>query len=269
MKLIFLGTGTSQGVPAILMPPTPELDLKDFRNWRYRCCAHLEIDGVHIQIDAGQEFRLACLKFGIPAVDYFFLTHEHSDHILGMDDLRQFCLKREGRAIPVFSSKEGCERVKMIFDYAIRNRSSDGYMALKPVVAEKDFYLPEGTRVQTVLLPHGRVETLGIVFTEKSTGAKIAYYTDCADVSEEAIALARGADVLVLDALHQKPHPTHLHIAKAVKIAQIIGAGQTWFTHLTRTVNHEDVDAALPPSIHLAYDGLVVCPREQTAPTVF
>ncbi|MCR5183358.1 MAG: MBL fold metallo-hydrolase [Opitutales bacterium] len=258
MKLTFLGTGTSQGVPVILEPVPPTLDLNDRRNWRNRCCAHLEIDGAHLQIDAGQEFRMACLAYGVPAVDYFFLTHEHSDHILGMDDLRQFCRSRDGNAIPVYSTWEGCRRVEMIFDYAIRARSHDGYMALQTFVAPEEFVLPSGTRVQTCLLPHGRVQTLGLVFTEAATGRRIAYYTDCHDLTPEAMRLARGADLLVLDALHQKPHPTHLHIAKAVKIAQELGAKETYFTHLTRSVNHASVDAQLPEDIHLAYDGLVV-----------
>lgn len=258
MKLTFLGTGTSQGVPVILEDVPATLDLSDRRNWRNRCCAHLEIDGAHIQIDAGQEFRLACLAFGVPAVDYFFLTHEHSDHILGMDDLRQFCRKRGGNAIPVYSSKAGCRRVETIYDYAIRDFSNDGYMALKTIVAGTDFTLPTGTRVQTCLLPHGRLETLALVFTEKSTGKRLAYYTDCHEVSVPAMEMARDVDLLVLDALHQKPHPTHLHIAKAVEIAQMLNAKQTYFTHLTRSVNHATVDEKLPEKINLAYDGLVV-----------
>ena len=114
MRITLLGTGTSQGVP-LIGHPNEGLDLSEPKNWRNRSCAHIVSDDAHIQIDAGPEFRLACLKFRVPAVDFFFLTHGHSDHILGMDDLRRFCDFKGGNAMPVYASPPALERVRAIY----------------------------------------------------------------------------------------------------------------------------------------------------------
>ncbi|MCD8283552.1 MAG: MBL fold metallo-hydrolase [Opitutae bacterium] len=258
MEILFLGTGTSQGVPMIGVEPIG-LDLENPKNWRGRSCAHLVIDGVHVQIDAGPEFRMACLKNRVPAVDYFFLTHEHSDHILGMDDLRSFCAMRGGRAIPVYSTKSGVKRVRTIFDYGIRENSGDGYIAFSTHELKAPFRLPSGTLVEFVILPHGRkIRSAGLVFTEKCSGKRLAYYTDCASVPAEAVELARGCDILVIDALRQWPHPTHLSIEQALEISREIGAKRTFFIHMTWQVDHETWNAKLPAGTELAFDGLRV-----------
>lgn len=251
-----MGTGTSQGVP-LIGHANDGLDLSEPKNWRNRSCAHVVSDGEHIQIDAGPEFRLACLRFGIPAVDCFFLTHGHSDHILGMDDLRRFCDMRDGAAIPVWTTHEGKQRVKAIFPYAIKPRSTHGYIALSPHVAPRKMTLENGTRVRTEILPHGPAfVSLGMVFTEKSTGAKLAYFTDCNDVPDAAVAIARDADLLVIDALHRNPHPTHLNFEKALDVAKKTRAKRTVFTHMTYRVDYRRDSATLPLGIELGYDGL-------------
>lgn len=258
MELLFLGTGTSQGVPMIEWD-CGNLDLTDPRNWRGRSCAHIVADDTHIQIDAGPEFRLACIRDRVPAVDYFFLTHEHSDHILGMEDLRRYCAINGNKAIPVYSTRSGVERVKMIFDYGIRPQADDGYIALDPQVMEKPITLPSGTRVEPVLLPHGRtISTLGLVFTEKQSGKRLAYYTDCHSVPAEAEALARNVDVLVIDGLRPNPHPTHLSIPEAIEAARRIGAKQTYLIHMTWQIDHATWSEQLPENVALAYDGLRV-----------
>lgn len=258
MELTFLGTGTSQGVPMIEWDCVG-LDLNNPKNWRGRSCAHLYIDETHIQIDAAPEFRLACIREKIPAVDYFFLTHEHSDHLLGIEDLRRYCSINGGNAIPVYSTQSGIERVKTVFDYGIREHSEDGYIALKSIVMPKKLQLPKGTVVESVILPHGKkISTLGLVFTEKTSGKKIAYYTDCNRVPENAIELAKNADILVIDGLRPNPHPTHLSVPEAVEVAQKINAGQTYLIHMTWQIDHETWSKKLPAGIALAYDGLRV-----------
>lgn len=258
MEITLLGTGTSQGVP-LIGHANDGLDLSEPKNWRNRSCAHIVSDGLHIQIDAGPEFRLACLKYGVPAVDVFFLTHEHSDHILGMDDLRRYCDLRDGRAIPVWTTRGGKKRIKDVFPYAIRAVSKYGYVALAPHIARKEFELKNGTCVRTTILPHGpHFKTLGMVFEEKSTGARLAYYTDCSAVPPAAVQIARGCDLLVIDALHQKPHPTHLCFADALSAAERIGAKKTIFTHMTYRVDYAHDSATLPPNVFLGYDGMRV-----------
>jgi len=143
-----------------------------------------------------------------------------------------------------------------MYPYAVRDKPEfRGYPAFKLHNMPAALDLPQGT-IRSVLLPHGRVEVLGLVFEERSTGAKFTYYTDCKRVSPEAVELARGSRAVVLDGLRQEPHPTHLCIAEAIDVAAQIGAPMTYLTHLTHTIDHGPVEAELPPSVKLAHDGL-------------
>jgi phosphoribosyl 1,2-cyclic phosphate phosphodiesterase len=258
MELIFLGTGTSQGVPMIAQRKDAPIDLRNPKNWRTRTSAHIVMGGLHIQIDAAQELRLQCIREEIPAVDLFILTHGHADHILGMDDLRRYCDLRKGEALPVYGTQEGLERVRSVFPYAVRERPlASGYPAFSLHQMPPRLEL-EGGSVQSVLLPHGPVQTLGLVFTEASSGSRIAYFTDCLAVTDEAVEISRGADVAVLDALRPRPHPTHMNTQEAIAAAGAIGAKRTFFTHMTYEVDHETDGKALPEGVHYAYDGLRV-----------
>jgi phosphoribosyl 1,2-cyclic phosphate phosphodiesterase len=118
MEILIMGCGTSQGCP-LPAHDNPGLDLKDPRNWRARTSVHVVIEGHHVQVDAAPEFRTQCLKYDVREVDTFILTHGHADHVLGMDDLRQFCTNKGGAAIPVYSTEVGLERIKAIFPYAV------------------------------------------------------------------------------------------------------------------------------------------------------
>lgn len=255
MDVLFLGTGTSQGVPmiacgcAVCRSPDP-------RNRRTRASVHVVMDGLHVQVDAAPEFRLQCLAHDVRRMDFFVLTHGHADHITGMDDLRRFCDLLGGTALPVYATDEGIARVLAIYPYAIAERPvSKGYAAFKLEPMPELLDLPQGT-IRSTLLPHGGLNTLGLVFTERSSGRKFVYYTDCKRVPREAVALARGADVVVLDGLRALPHPTHMTIGEAVAVAQEIGAPQTWLTHLTHLDDHATLEATLPAGVRVAYDGL-------------
>jgi phosphoribosyl 1,2-cyclic phosphate phosphodiesterase len=255
MEVIFLGTGTSQGVPMIACH-CPVCLSTDPRNRRTRSSIHVVMDGLHIQVDAAPEFRLQCLRERIETLDLFILTHGHSDHITGMDDLRRFCDLRGGEALPIYSTEAGLARVAAVYPYAIMDRPLvRGYPAFQltrmPAILEFD----QGT-IRSTLLPHGGVDTLGLVFTERSSGRRFAYYTDCKSVPAEAAALARGVDALVLDGLRPDPHPTHLSIPEAVEVAREIGASRTALTHLTHITDHAATEAILPPAVRLGYDGL-------------
>jgi len=253
MELVFMGTGTSQGVPMI-QQPDGLCDLENRKNWRTRSSIHVEMEGTHIQVDAAQEFRLQAIENAVPAVDLFVLTHGHADHILGMDDLRRFCDLRGGEALPVYSTEEGLQRVRSIFPYAIREKAVvKGYpaFALKPMPSVLE--LPAG-RIHSTPLPHGSIEVLGLVF--EAGERKIAYFTDCSSIPDPAEKLAKGSDILVLDGLRQKPHPSHMTIDQAVEAARRIAAPTTYLTHMTCTVDHDAVSKSLPSGIHLSYDGL-------------
>ena len=255
MEVIFLGTGTSQGVP-IIACECRVCTSTDARNHRTRASIHVVMDGLHIQVDAAPELRLQCVREKVRHADFFILTHGHADHIAGMDDLRRFCDLLGGTALTVYSTEEGMGRVLAMYPYAMAERPiSKGYAAFKLVAMPEVLDLPQGT-IQSTLLPHGGLSTLGLVFTERSSGKKFAYYTDCKRVPRAAVELARGADAVVLDGLRPMPHPSHMSIEEAVAVAREIGARATWITHLTHLNDHGELDASLPTGIAAAYDGL-------------
>jgi phosphoribosyl 1,2-cyclic phosphate phosphodiesterase len=255
MEVLFLGTGTSQGVPMIACS-CAVCRSSNPRNQRTRTSIHVVMGGLHIQVDASPEFRAQCIRYSVPKVDLFVLTHPHADHILGMDDLRRFCDLRDFEGIPVFASTEGLQRVRDIFPYAIGSRPTfRGYPAF--VLHEMPPVLDLGVgTIASTTLPHGSMRVLGLVFSERATGAKFAYYTDCKEVGEPARALARGARVVVLDGLRPDPHPTHMSLVEAIATARAIGAPSNYLTHMTHSVEHDSTEARLPADVRLAYDGL-------------
>lgn len=257
MEIIFLGTGTSQGVPMIGCD-CEVCRSTDPRDRRTRTSVHVVMDGFHIQVDAGQEFRLQCIAHEISRVDLVLLTHGHADHLLGMDDLRRFCDLRGGDNLPVYSTPEGLKRIASVYPYAILDRPLvRGYPAFRLSEMSSVLETPGGV-IRSILLPHGPVQVLGLIFEERSSGRKFTYYTDCKEVGPEARDLARGSDLVVLDALRPEPHPSHMNIEEAIETALDIGAPRTCFTHLTHTVKYNVYEKSLPPNIALAYDGLRV-----------
>lgn len=255
MEVIFLGTGTSQGVPMIACD-CGVCTSTDSRNSRMRASIHVVMDGLHIQVDAAPEFRLQCLRENIRWIDLFILTHGHADHIAGMDDLRRYCDLLGGVALPVYSTDEGMGRVLAMFPYAIAERPiSRGYAAFKLQEMPACIELPQGT-IESTLLPHGGVNTLGLAFTERSSGKKFTYYTDCKRVPREAVTLAQGSDVVVLDGLRPDPHPSHMNVEEALAASVEIGAPATYLTHITHLMEHADWESRLPAGVKFAYDGL-------------
>jgi len=255
MEVIFLGTGTSQGVP-MLACDCAVCTSADPRNRRTRASIHVVMDGLHIQVDASPEFRLQCLRENIRWVDLFILTHGHADHITGMDDLRRFCDLLGGVALPVYSTGEGMSRVLSIYPYTIMERPiMKGYPAFKLAEMPGVLELPQGT-IASTLLPHGGINTLGLVFTERSSGKTFAYYTDCKRIPREAVTLARKAGVVVLDGLRPDPHPSHMSVSEALAAAAEIGAPRTYLTHITHLMEHAEWETKLPEGVAFAHDGL-------------
>ncbi len=254
MEVIFLGTGTSQGVPMIGCD-CAVCTSTDPRNNRMRTSIHVVMDGLHVQVDASPEFRLQCVREKISHLDVFILTHGHADHLAGMDDLRRFC-DHGAKAVTVYSTGEGKARVAAMFPYAIGDRPvSKGYPAFQLADMPPVLEFPQG-RIHATLLPHGPISTLGLVFEEKSSGKKFAYYSDCKSVPPEAVTLARGAAAVCLDGLRPDPHPTHMNIEEACAAAAEIGSPVSYLTHMTHSVEHTEWEGKLPAGVFLAYDGL-------------
>ena len=258
MEILIMGCGTSQGCP-LPAHDNPGLDLKNERNWRARTSIHVVIEGHHVQVDAAPEFRTQCLKYDVREVDTFILTHGHADHVLGMDDLRQFCTNKGGAAIPVYSTEVGLERIKAIFPYAVGKPQASGYVSLGLNLMPSKLILPGGGIIRSTLLPHGNESTLGLVFEEPSTGAKFAYYTDCRAMTEKSLELGEHADLAILDGLRPNPHPTHMTVDQACQAAHDLRAKRALLTHMTFQVDYDTYTAKLReahPKVGLCYDGL-------------
>ncbi len=256
MEIIVLGSGTSHGVPMIACD-CAVCTSDDPRDRRMRASVHVVMDGLRIQIDATPEFRLQVIRARIPAIDLFILTHGHADHVLGMDDLRRYCDGREDGVIPVYCAEEGEERVRAIYPYALRPRGEkpDGYARFDLRRMPARLELPQGV-IESTPLPHGRIDTLGLVFTERSSGRRFAYYTDCKTVPPAGQDLACGVDLLLIDGLRPNPHPTHQSIPEAIDMVRRIAPGRAYLTHIAHSVGHAEEARLLPESIRLAEDGL-------------
>ena len=260
MNITFLGTGTSQGVPMLAHPNTG-LDLENPKNWRTRSSIHVQLGETRIQIDTSPDFRNQCLRESIDWIDLVILTHEHSDHLLGMDDLRRYCSLLGEMAMPVYSTQETLKRVKDIFPYAVREKPQySGYpaFALNTMPEAPHALELPGGRIYATRLPHGEIETLGLVFEEEATGARIAYFCDCKRLTPMARDMAQGVDLLILDGLRPNEHPSHLSIPEAVEEARNLGMPHTYLTHMCYLADHNTVEATLPENIRLAYDGLTI-----------
>lgn len=256
MKLTFLGTGTSFGVPKIgchcdvCRSPDP-------RDKRSRVGAVVESDtGTRLLIDTPPELRLQLVAAGIDRVDAVAYTHQHADHVQGIDDLRAITTSREG-PLPIFGPAETLDELRhkfrYIFDDSIRPLpgTSKPEGTARPVESGRPFAVGDLT-ITPVRVPHGAVT----VFAYRI--GPLAYVTDAKALPPDALELLRGARTLVLNALFRTEHPTHLSIPEAVEAARAIGAERTYLTHLTHDNFHADLEAELPRGIVPAFDGLVV-----------
>jgi len=255
VRLTFLGTGTSFGVPQVGCG-CAVCASTDLRDKRTRVGAMVESEGLRILIDTPPELRLQLLASGITRADAVLFTHDHADHTHGIDDIRAISVQRDG-ALPIYGPAETLEslarKFPYIFDAELRplpgTSKPEGFAtALAPGVTVRIGHLD----VTPVELPHGRLRVFGYRI------GPLAYVTDAKRLPDAAVAALAGADVLVLNALFRTPHPTHLSIGEAVEAARRVGAPRTYLTHLTHQTSHAELLATLPPGIEPAYDGLTI-----------
>ena len=255
MRLTFLGTGTSFGVPQVGCG-CAVCRSTDPRDRRSRSAALVEADQATILIDTPPELRLQLLAAGVERMDAVLYTHEHADHTNGIDDLRIFTV-RQRHALPLYGPPETLERLRTGFPY-IFDDAVEAYEGTSKPNLELHALEPgqpvrvAGADVLPLAFRHGHIRVYGYRI------GPLAYITDVKAIPEEERARLRGLEVLVLNALWWRPHPTHLSIAEAVQTAQALGARRTYLTHLTHETGHAELAGQLPDGIVPAHDGLIV-----------
>ena len=251
MRVTFLGSGTSTGVPvigchcAVCTSPDP-------RNQRLRQSVAIEANGKHFLIDTTPDLRLQLLQHPIPRLDFLLYTHSHSDHLMGLDDIRPFNF-RQRETIHAFASRATAKAIRRAFSYIWDDSQIGGGKPQLEVHEVEAPFTHDGIDIVPIPVTHGDWTILGFRI------GPFAYITDTNGIPPSSRTLLEGVDTLALDGLRPAPrHPTHFTIGQAVTCAQEIGARMTWLIHLTHEVEHDTVEATLPPNVRLAYDGLVL-----------
>lgn len=249
IELLFLGTGTSAGVPMIGCH-CAVCESTDPRDKRGRPSVVIGYDGLRVLVDTSPELRLQCVANKVDMIDAVVFTHAHADHIMGLDDVRRFNLI-SGKPLDVWADARTHEVLSRTFGYAFL-AADEGPKVFRPQLVKRvidgPFLIGDKEWIPIPLI-HGEVNVLGFRI------GRLAYCTDVSQIPDDSWGLLRDLDVLVLDALQWKKHATHFTVDEAVEAAQRIGAGQTFFTHMTHALAYEETNARLPSGMRLAYDG--------------
>lgn len=251
MKITFLGTGTSQGVPPIGC--TSEVCLSENpKDKRLRVSIHVEWRGLSLVVDCGPDFRYQMIRAGISNIDAILFTHEHRDHTAGLDDIRPYNYLQE-RHMPVYLHPRVFGAFQSQYDYIFQPVPYPGVPLIDWHLIDLEPFEIQGRVIRPVEVMHYKLPVLGFVFD------KFAYVTDANFISEQEKEKLKGMDVLVLNALRREEHISHFTLSQAVALAKELGAKQTYFTHMSHQIGlHDAVCEELPQGIDLAYDGLVV-----------
>lgn len=252
LKVTFLGTGTSQGVPviackcAICLSDNP-------KDSRLRSSILVETDNTTIVIDTGPDFRYQMLRAKVEKLDAIVYTHGHKDHVAGLDDVRAYNFFM-GKPMQIFANEETQEVLRREFEYVFNNKSYPGIpqIDLNTISSEAPFSIGDIT-ITPIKVMHYKMEVLGFRIND------FTYITDANYISETELEKVKGSKTLVLNALRQEKHISHYTLAEAVDIAQVANPEHTYFTHISHQLGlHDAIGEQLPVNISLAYDGLVL-----------
>lgn len=252
IKITFLGTGTSQGIPIIgcsceVCTSTNQQDK------RLRTSILIEKNGKKIVIDCGPDFRQQMLRAKVSWIDAILITHEHNDHIIGLDDVRPFNFMK-GRDMPIYLSQQVAEVLKQRFAYIFAKNPYPGAPMIQlNLISKSAPFQIAGIDIIPIEVMHGKLPVLGFRIDD------FTYLTDVLSISEKELEKVRGTQTLVLSALHRKPHHSHLSLFEALELIQEIKPQKAYLTHLSHKMGkHEVVSKELPSNVEIAYDGLVI-----------
>jgi len=249
VKITVLGSGTSTGVPTIGCH-CPVCTSADPRDQRLRPSILISYDGHNILVDATPDLRAQALRAGFEHLDAVLFTHEHADHIMGLDDVRPFNFRQRGR-VPIYASERTMAAIRRSFCYAFDDEEKPSHVPqLEPRILNGGPLDLFGLAFQPIPVLHGKMPLYGFRF------GNAAYLTDHSEIPEASLDQLRGLDVLFLDALRYRPHPTHSTVEHSLKTAELLGAKRVFFTHICHDLGHQQTEERLPPHIRLAYDGL-------------
>ena len=251
MRVTLLGTGTSAGVPSLTCD-CRVCTSEDPRDKRLRCSALLEFeDGTKLLIDASLDARQQLLGVGLKRLDGLLMTHPHADHCLGLDDLRIFNFRQQCD-LPVWSNASTFEQLRRTFWYVFeKTQYEEGKPKLDLITVEDGEFEAAGHRVEALPIIHGNLDILAF-----RVGA-FAYVTDALVVPDETIDRLQGLEVLVINALREKPHPTHQTLSDALAVIERVQPKQAWITHVGHWLSAADIDAKTPDGVASAWDGQV------------
>ena len=251
MKVTFLGTGTSQGVPfigcdcAVCTSP-------DKRDNRLRTSVWVEVDGVSIVIDSGPDFRYQMLRAGVRKLDAIIYTHGHKDHVAGLDDVRAFNF-HTGKAIDIFANNHTQDILHREFKYVFESLGYPGVPQINMHTISHEPFDVFGIKIIPIRVLHYKLEVLGFRIGD------FTYITDANYIAPEELAKLKGSKALVLNALRHQEHISHYTLEQAIAVAGEVNADHTYFTHISHQLGlHAEIDSHLPAGMHLAYDGLTL-----------
>jgi phosphoribosyl 1,2-cyclic phosphate phosphodiesterase len=254
-RLIFLGTGTSTGVPMIGCD-CPVCTSSDPRNVRTRPSVLICLPRGNLLIDTTPEMRMQLLREKVRHIHAITFTHHHADHLFGLDDARLFP-RWIGGPVPVFCEQETEDCIRRVFDYAFQEGAAKWPAGFVPKldfarIAPGVEFEALGQRVLPIRLEHGPFRVLGFRFDS------LAYCTDVSRIPDASRPLLEGLDVLILDALRHERHPSHFSLSEALEVIEELKPRRTYLTHLSHSFDHGPTQASLPPAVVLAHDGLVL-----------
>jgi phosphoribosyl 1,2-cyclic phosphate phosphodiesterase len=253
MRITFLGTGTSVGVPMIGCS-CHVCQSGDPRDKRLRTGLMIENNDRRLIIDISADFRQQALREGIDRIDALLVTHCHADHVFGLDDIRPLNF-RQG-AIPLFASESTLGQLRKVFHYIFDvQHVGGGLPQITPVTIDGDFEVC-GMKVTPIPVIHGPTEVTAFRLHDGSR--QVAFVTDCNLIPEESLKKLRGLDLLIIDALRYTPHPTHLHVEQTLDYIAQVRPRHALLTHIGHDIIYADASRQLPDSVELAYDGLKV-----------